>query len=640
LGIGLEWDSDVCHKGTVLVPVLLLTLVLTGTVPASAQTGTDWRKVGSSSFDLRLAGPASGPVARVWFSEDGSVLYAQTGAGATLRLTDAETWEPVTGVTAPPAPSPASAVRTPENNMRVVAASNSRTLYGLGGHLYRSEDGGRAWDNLTAYRSQSVIGPGINDVTSTPSNPNELVVANDFGVWRTMDGGLTWTGLNQFLPNLSMSRILSTPANSSGTRVQMAGNVLELPPGGSVWRLTSSAGLQEEEALLQRYSKMIGSPVKTVARADKTVYAGLANGRIWKSFNDEPFVDVTPTEGTSGAVERIWVDPSYPEVALAALSGSGPHVLRTVSGGQYWDVLDNNLPNAAAYGIAGDRAAGAVYVATEKGVFSASVGLQDNSVPTANWVSLSSNKLPAGRANDVRLDPAGVQLYAAIDAYGVYATPAPHRTRYPQIVNTADYSTRAAAPGSLVSLVGARITTARGGSLSYPVFPNLFAGDVEESQIQVPFEAVGPNVALNLRTAAGTFNRDLTVQPVSPAILVYRDGLPAIYDADSDMPLDGGNVSHANARIKIMATGLGKVKPEWHTGMAAPLENPPEVVAPVRAFLDNSAVQVTRATLAPGHIGWYIIEVQLPSIANYGAMDLYVTADGQESNHVQIVIEP
>jgi hypothetical protein len=32
--------------------------------------------------------------------------------------------------------------------------------------------------------------------------------------------------------------------------------------------------------------------------------------------------------------------------------------------------------------------------------------------------------------------------------------------------------------------------------------------------------------------------------------------------------------------------------------------------------------------------------VQLPSIANYGAMDLYVTADGQESNHVQIVIEP
>jgi hypothetical protein len=32
--------------------------------------------------------------------------------------------------------------------------------------------------------------------------------------------------------------------------------------------------------------------------------------------------------------------------------------------------------------------------------------------------------------------------------------------------------------------------------------------------------------------------------------------------------------------------------------------------------------------------------VQLPAIANFGGAQLYITADGQESNHVQIVIEP
>jgi len=32
--------------------------------------------------------------------------------------------------------------------------------------------------------------------------------------------------------------------------------------------------------------------------------------------------------------------------------------------------------------------------------------------------------------------------------------------------------------------------------------------------------------------------------------------------------------------------------------------------------------------------------VQLPVIANYGAMELHVTAEGQESNQVQIVIVP
>jgi len=36
----------------------------------------------------------------------------------------------------------------------------------------------------------------------------------------------------------------------------------------------------------------------------------------------------------------------------------------------------------------------------------------------------------------------------------------------------------------------------------------------------------------------------------------------------------------------------------------------------------------------------YLVELELPVVANYGAMELYVTADGQESNRVQIVIVP
>jgi hypothetical protein len=34
----------------------------------------------------------------------------------------------------------------------------------------------------------------------------------------------------------------------------------------------------------------------------------------------------------------------------------------------------------------------------------------------------------------------------------------------------------------------------------------------------------------------------------------------------------------------------------------------------------------------------YLVEVQLPAVTNYGAMELYVTADGADSNHVQIVL--
>jgi uncharacterized protein (TIGR03437 family) len=74
--------------------------------------------------------------------------------------------------------------------------------------------------------------------------------------------------------------------------------------------------------------------------------------------------------------------------------------------------------------------------------------------------------------------------------------------------------------------------------------------------------------------------------------------------------------------------------------MAAPLENPPVVAASVKAYLDRVPVPVTHAALAPGYIGFYLIEVQLPALVNAGPAELYITADGQESNRVQVVLEP
>jgi uncharacterized protein (TIGR03437 family) len=60
----------------------------------------------------------------------------------------------------------------------------------------------------------------------------------------------------------------------------------------------------------------------------------------------------------------------------------------------------------------------------------------------------------------------------------------------------------------------------------------------------------------------------------------------------------------------------------------------------MQAFLDGAPVQVTRATLAPGYAGLYLVELQLPSITNAGMSELHLSADGQESNKVQIWIEP
>jgi uncharacterized protein (TIGR03437 family) len=413
---------------------------------------------------------------------------------------------------------------------------------------------------------------------------------------------------------------------------------LELPHGGAIWRPLPGAKL-DDEARIQQYSGQVRAQITAVGRSGNAVYIGSDDGRIWISLDGGATFQPPAATGASGRVQHIYVNAAGSRVvALAALSGSGPHVLRNINGGQFWDQLDanTNLPAGSAWSVTADRAAGAVYVATDKGVFYGHADLEGASTNPVNWQNLT-DQLPTVRATDVALDAAGVQLYISLDGYGMYAAAAPHRRGNPLLVNAADFSTRAAAPGSLLSVVGARVSAASGGNLNFPVLPNALG----ESQIQVPFEAVGPNVTLALQTDAGSVVRDLAVQPVSPAILLLdRDGTPALYDADSGLAVDSSNAAHSNGRLQIMATGLGRVRPDWLTGMQAPLNNPPAVVAPVKVFLDGTPLQVTKATLAPGHIGFYVIEVQLPAITNAGTSELHVSADGQDSNHVQIVIEP
>jgi uncharacterized protein (TIGR03437 family) len=166
------------------------------------------------------------------------------------------------------------------------------------------------------------------------------------------------------------------------------------------------------------------------------------------------------------------------------------------------------------------------------------------------------------------------------------------------------------------------------------------AASESESQIQVPYEAAGPSVPLALEAANRRSTLNLPIQDVSPAIFVDRDGVPMLLDGDSGLMLNAGNTARSNTRVQILATGLGKVRPNWPSGLPAPLENPPEVSAPVSVYLDRAQVEVTRAVLAAGYIGFYLVEVQLPSIVNSGPAELYIVAGDHESNRVRIYLEP
>src|SRR5438105_9010697 len=128
-------DTLMCQSATVrarIAGVLLFTALT-----AAAQTTParpSWRRIGSAAIDLALASPATGPVSRVWFSADGSRLYALTTAGRVFESGDLETWSPAANSITPPS--------RVEGTGHRLYTQDSRRLFAIRDHLYRSEDAG------------------------------------------------------------------------------------------------------------------------------------------------------------------------------------------------------------------------------------------------------------------------------------------------------------------------------------------------------------------------------------------------------------------------------------------------------------------------------------------------------------------
>jgi uncharacterized protein (TIGR03437 family) len=574
-----------CHKATGRL-LLAAGCWLAFGAAAWAQGGgprPEWRRLGAYTVELALASPASGPVERVWFSPDGGTLFARTGSGRVFETADFERWQPA-GAT----PAPAEGDGVPR-----ASAADPLRRYRFGDQVHRSDDGGLTWVEQTAHDGESILGAPVRDLAVSPRDADEVVVSNDLGVWRTLDGGVSWSGLNEWLPNLPIRRLLALPEGSHGLRALADGlGALEWAPGEKqAWRPVADGGGDEEAAARRGLSALLGAPV-----------------------------------------EGLFVDPGNPRWALAALGRpSGSRVLRTVNGGLSWEDFTADLPEGAVRGVTADPAAGAIYLATDRGVFFSGADL--NAAP--RW-SRVAGALPGMRALDVKLDAEGNQLFVALEGYGVYAGLAPHRLGSLRVVNAADLSPRPAAPGSLLSVLGGRVRTARAGELNFPVL----AASETESQIQVPFEVRDRLISLALEGGARGAVVGLQLRDVSPAIFVDRDGTPLVINAASGVLSDAMNPAYSGSRVQILATGLGQVRPEWPSGLAAPAENPPRVVAEVRAFLDGEPLEVTRAVLAPGYVGLYLVEVQLPSVLNRGPAELLLQAEGQDSNRVRIYLEP
>jgi uncharacterized protein (TIGR03437 family) len=631
------------NKATLGATLGLGLIGMTLTASAVAQT-PDWRRVGNAAIDLELAGLATGPVDRVWYSPGGDRLLIRASSGKTLQTNDFDRWAaaPMETAATPPVP-PGQSITLPEAGAQARnPAGPTPRVYAFGQFVYRSDDSGKTWDNLTAFHGLSIVGDSLRDLAVSPVNEDEIVVAGSAGVFRSLDGGRSWSSLNESLPNLPSAHILSLPEGAQGTQIEFYGAmVVEWQPGErQAWRPAYNSDAAGELELRQLWSNTRKAAVTALAIGQPYIYTGMADGRIIVSADSGINWQPETRMGLSGAVTAFWVNPADPRNAFAVLASLGgadaPRVLHSIDGGLSWVDISANLPNVSVHGVTADPAGNAIYVATDQGVFFARTNLNALSVTAASWAALAG--LPPVAATDVKLDPGAIQLWVALEGYGLYQAMAPHRAGDPRVITSAGLIARVAAPGTLFSIEGARVNTANAGGLPVPV---LAATD-NESQIQIPFEMRGDSLALSIDGPAGArVLPSVPLLPTAPAIqLDPRDGAPLLLDADNGVLLDAMHPAHSHARIQILATGLGGVQPAWPTGLPAPADIPHTVAAPVRALLDRAPVNVTRAILAPGYVGMYLVEFEIPNIVNYGPAELYIEVDGQPSNRVRVYIEP
>ncbi|MCB2410498.1 hypothetical protein [Hymenobacter lucidus] len=200
-------------------------------VYVSRNRGTNWTEV---------ALPAS-QVATAMYIPNPDTVFVGTDAGRIYRLSWSGTaWSAATALTTPRANAYISDLHiNPANLNRIWATSTT-----MGGdRVFRSDNGGSTWTNCTA----GLPNLPITAVEVDPNNPNRVWVSADVGVYQSLNAGASWTAFSNGLPNALAVDLLYHP-HARVLRVGLRNRgVWEIPVDG--WLTNPICGAQFSGAL-------------------------------------------------------------------------------------------------------------------------------------------------------------------------------------------------------------------------------------------------------------------------------------------------------------------------------------------------------------------------------------------------------
>jgi photosystem II stability/assembly factor-like uncharacterized protein len=417
--------------------------------------------VAPSSQDIVWVGTGEANIFRA--SMPGVGVYKSTDAGQTwqyMGLSDTQTIGRIL-------------VHPSNPNVVYVAASGHEWTDNETRGLFKTTDGGRTWNKIF-YKSPRT---GAIDLVMDPRNPDVLYVSmwqrirrkwsdprvepgyNEGGVFKSTDGGKTWTDASQGLPapehrgrigidislshpdtlyalvdNYEIGRYPKPGQNDAYGRPMPAGagfikgaDIYRTDDGGKSWRQTSRQDEAMTNYLNERQSGTYGWVFGQI-RVDPTnperifilgvpLSESTDGGRTFRSFGGRSVsnVDGSPTGGVHGDHHGMWIDPKDPKVIYNANDGGFYHTENngeswtfavSAGGAQFYNVaLDTSTP-FWAYGSIQDHGSRR--------------GRVDISQGRGNVPAVAFENAPGGEGSHHAIDPKNPNIVYSHGFYGSF----------------------------------------------------------------------------------------------------------------------------------------------------------------------------------------------------------------------------
>jgi photosystem II stability/assembly factor-like uncharacterized protein len=246
-----------------------------------------------------------------------------------------------------------------------ISASDTKTLVaGAVDGVFRSTDGGKSWQKISASNSDI---HSIESIAIDPKDPNAIYAGTWHLAWKTDDGGANWHHISKGM--IEDSDVFSIIVDSTNPSVVFA---------------SACSGIYKSQSAGESFQKIQGIPFSArrtrVLKQDPTnsaiVYAGTTEG-LWKTIDaGKTWNRVTDPEVV---VNDVMIDPrNSMRVMLATdragvlASTDGAHSFLTTNHGythRYVTSIlaDKNDPNTMFVSVVNDRELGGVFVSHDAG---------------------------------------------------------------------------------------------------------------------------------------------------------------------------------------------------------------------------------------------------------------------------------